>query len=107
MSAKDREPWIVFPNIMCTIESCIVNISPETASSYAADHTSNLDYIGRLTDLGMGFESEKGGIINKQYCHKPAIARPVPAADHKAELEKSDWKVRSVVRTLKTGVPFH
>ena len=100
---KTREPWIFFPNIKCTTESYTIDIFPATASSTAADHTSNPDYIGRLTRLGMGSGPEKGGLINKQRCHKPAVSRAVPAADHKAELEKSGWKVRSVVRRLKTG----
>lgn len=51
----------------------------------------------------MGSGPEKGGPINKQRCHKPASSRAVPAGDHKAELEKSDWKVRCVVRRWKTG----
>ena len=98
-----REPWIVFHGINCTSESYTIDIFPATASSTIADHTTNSDYIGRLTRLGMGFGPEKGGLVNKQRCHKAAIARAVPAADHKAALESSDWKVRCVVRKLKTG----
>ena len=51
----------------------------------------------------MGSGPEKCGLINKQRCHKPAILGAVPAAEHRAELEKSDWKVRRVVRRLRTG----
>lgn len=101
--SKSREPWILVPNIKCTTESYTIDIFPATASSTTPDHTTNPDYIGRLTRLGMGSGPERGGLINRQRCHKPAISRAVPAADHRAELEKSDWKVRCVVRRLKTG----
>ena len=100
---KRREPWIVFNNIKCTSESYTVDIFPATALSTIADHTTNPDYIGRLTRLGMGSGPEKGGLVDEQRCHKPAIARAVPAADHRAALKKSDWKVKCVVRKMKTG----
>ena len=51
----------------------------------------------------MGSGPEKSGLINKQRCHKPAISRAVPAAEHEAELGKSEWKMRCVVRRLKMG----
>ena len=52
----------------------------------------------------MGSGPDKGRLINKQHCHKPAISRAVLAADHKPELKNANWTVRCVVTRLKTGV---
>ena len=102
-NSKTKEPWILFPHITCTTNSYTIDIFPATASSTIADHTTNPSYIGRLTRLGMGTGPEKGGLINKQRCHKPAVSRAVPAEEHRVELERAGWKVRCVVRRLKTG----
>ena len=94
---------LVYPNIKCTTESYTIDIFPVIARSSTADHTTSPDYIGRLTRLGMVSGPWKRGLINKQRCHKTAILRAMPAADHETQLKKSDWKVRFVVRRLKTG----
>ena len=100
---KTKGPWVVFPNVACTEESYTIDIFVANTKSMVPNHTTNPDYIGRMTRLGMGSGSANGGMINKQRCHKPTVTRAVPAEEFAARLKKSEWKVKIVVTKMKTG----
>ncbi|RSL99875.1 hypothetical protein CDV31_012009 [Fusarium ambrosium] len=101
-SPVDKEPSVVFTEVGCTTSSYRIDVFTAGAQSLVPDITTNPDFIGQVTRIGMGRGRRGDGPPNSGRCRKPAATRVLPAGEFKEKLsEGSDVKI--VVTNLETG----
>ncbi|KAI8660255.1 Tyrosinase-Cu-bd domain-containing protein [Fusarium keratoplasticum] len=100
--AVEKEPFVVFTGVGCTTSSYRIDVFTAGAQSLVPDVTTNSDFIGQVTRIGMGRGRQGDGPPNSGRCRKPAATRVLPAGKVKEQLLK-DTSVKIVVTNVETG----
>ncbi|RSL51348.1 hypothetical protein CEP54_011449 [Fusarium duplospermum] len=102
MDPVEKQPFVVFTGVGCTTSSYRIDVFTAGAQSLVPDVTTNPDFIGQVTRIGMGRGRQGDGPPNSGRCRKPAATRVLPAGEFKEQLSGgSDVKI--VVTNVETG----
>ncbi|KAJ4249598.1 hypothetical protein NW757_007623 [Fusarium falciforme] len=98
----EKEPFVVFTGVGCTTSSYRIDVFTADAQSLVPDVTTNPNFIGQVTRIGMGRGRQGEGPPNSGRCRKPAATRVLHAGKVKEQL-LGESGVEIVVTNVETG----
>ena len=103
---RTKVPYIVFPDVGCTIASYRIDVFTKSATSLTLDPVGNPDFIGQITRLGMGPGPAGRGLRNSRRCRKPTATRVLKAEKQVDKLDSSQ-SAKDMLRLIVTELPIN